>query len=402
MSCSICGKICRCAESRQKVTRTVVLDDMEPYQDTEEQFASSVAGTAYRHQELASGKSDRHPIAPQEASQTDLPSSSMNSTENLTPDSWKDELASRLQNYKARRRRSAGDSSLSFNFESTTANHVFLRPERDPEPEPVYQEPDPAPSYMHTSAAPALEEPITAATVADLHEQLDEAIAETQASFAGFAEPVVKATPEPAKLIVFPRPPMMQEPPRDQLADPVFETPRIVEVPEAVQVAIPLADITLQPDVPEDQCVPHIEELAELPYRVAPQAQRIAAEIVDTLTVAVATGIFGTILAKMNAAVLLTDPKTTIEMAFMIPVTFWCLYKYMFLVYSGTTPGMKLAKLQLINFDGELPGAKRRRNRALSMIVSIFPLGMGLLWSFVDPDQLCWHDRISKTYLTGR
>lgn len=384
------------------MTRTVVLDDTEPYEDTEEQFASSVAGTAYGHPELSSGKHDARVTVSQGQMQHDLLSSSMTSTEKLTSDSWKDEVASRLQNYKARRRRSAGDGSMSFNFESTTANHVFMRPERDTEPEAVYQELDPAPSYMHTSAAPAIEEPVARASVADLNEQLDEAIAEAQASFTAFVEPVVKPAPEPAKLIVFPRPPMMQEAPRDQLAEPVFETPRIVEVPEAVQVAIPLADITLQPDVAEDQCVPHVEELAELPYRVAPQAQRIAAEIVDTLTVAVAAGIFGTILAKMNAAVLLTDAKTTVEMAFLVPVTFWCLYKYLFLVYSGTTPGMNLAKLQLINFDGEIPQAKRRRNRALSMIVSIFPLGLGLLWSFVDPDQLCWHDRISKTYLTGK
>ena len=25
---------------------------------------------------------------------------------------------------------------------------------------------------------------------------------------------------------------------------------------------------------------------------------------------------------------------------------------------------------------------------------------MGLLWSLVDVDALCWHDRISHTYLT--
>jgi uncharacterized RDD family membrane protein YckC len=374
---------------------------MEPYEDTEEQFASSVAGTAYRHQELATANGERRANALQETSQHDPLSSSMTSTENLPPDSWKDEVASRLQNYKARRRRSIGGESLSFNFESTTANHVFMRPEREPEPEPVYREPEQAPSYMHTSAAPAFEASGTL-SVADLHEQLDEVIEEAQSDFVGFAAPVTKAAPEQAKLIVFPRPPMMEEAPRDQLAEPVFDTPRILEVPEAVQVAIPLADITLQPEVPEDECVPHVEELAELPYRVAPQAQRIAAEIVDTLTVGVATGIFGTILAKMNAEVLLSNPKTTAEMAFLIPVTFWCFYKFLFLVYGGTTPGMKLAKLQLINFDGELPQRKRRRTRALSMIVSIFPLGLGLLWSFVDPDQLCWHDRISKTYLTGR
>jgi hypothetical protein len=27
---------------------------------------------------------------------------------------------------------------------------------------------------------------------------------------------------------------------------------------------------------------------------------------------------------------------------------------------------------------------------------------MGLLWAFVDVGALCWHDRISRTYLTDR
>ncbi len=27
---------------------------------------------------------------------------------------------------------------------------------------------------------------------------------------------------------------------------------------------------------------------------------------------------------------------------------------------------------------------------------------MGLLWALVDVDMLCWHDRISQTYLTSR
>ena len=26
---------------------------------------------------------------------------------------------------------------------------------------------------------------------------------------------------------------------------------------------------------------------------------------------------------------------------------------------------------------------------------------MGLLWAFVDIDALCWHDRISRTYLAS-
>jgi len=27
---------------------------------------------------------------------------------------------------------------------------------------------------------------------------------------------------------------------------------------------------------------------------------------------------------------------------------------------------------------------------------------MGLMWAFVDVDELCWHDRLSRTYLSER
>ena len=28
----------------------------------------------------------------------------------------------------------------------------------------------------------------------------------------------------------------------------------------------------------------------------------------------------------------------------------------------------------------------------------LLPLGLGLLWSLLDDDRLCWHDRISRMY----
>jgi hypothetical protein len=34
------------------------------------------------------------------------------------------------------------------------------------------------------------------------------------------------------------------------------------------------------------------------------------------------------------------------------------------------------------------------------MIVSLISGGVGFGWAFLDPDTLCWHDSISRTYLT--
>jgi len=39
--------------------------------------------------------------------------------------------------------------------------------------------------------------------------------------------------------------------------------------------------------------------------------------------------------------------------AFFSCRAFWCAYQYLLLVYSGATPGLKLAKLELQRFDGD-------------------------------------------------
>jgi len=34
----------------------------------------------------------------------------------------------------------------------------------------------------------------------------------------------------------------------------------------------------------------------------------------------------------------------------------------------------------------------------MALYLSVLSLGMGVLWSLVDVDRLCWHDRISQTF----
>lgn len=413
MSCPICGEHCRCAEPRAHASRSVTLAEVDAYDPSEEQFASSVmTGVASQDDEqiLASGtlvsarERYRNVHAPEPQAGLPLPTFSMESSVSQNQaihDEWRDEVTSRLQSYKARRRRSQGDETMSFNFESTAGNHVFLQPEPDPMAT-AYSEPEPAPNYYAAHAYAT--EPVFEETS---NHSMDQPTSDLQPSFLEFDEPEPKRSNalETAKLIFFPKPPMPQEMRADELADPVFETPRILDAPEEVQdeaVAIPLADITLNPEQEEDHCVPYIEPITELPVSVAPVAQRIFAEVLDTLLVLLASGIFGTIVAKLNPASFTQEIHAFIGMVVLVPAIFWAIYKYMFLVHGGTTMGMQMAQLRLVYFDGNTPNIAPRRYRALSMLVSIFPLGLGLLWSFVDPDTLCWHDRISRTYMTAR
>jgi uncharacterized RDD family membrane protein YckC len=394
----------------------VSLVDVDAYDETEEQFASSVmADVALKDEEqelasgtLASARKRYGGIGSEPQIDPPLPTRSLG-TETLpnpfdTQDEWRNEVASRLQSYKARRRRSLGDSTMSFNFESTAGNHVFLKPDHDTLAT-AYAEPEPAPNYYapHACAAEPVFEEIPTPVI-------DQPTSDAQTTLEGFAEPgpqlqaEQKINPilEKAKLIFFPKPPLANELRTDELADPVFDTPRILDATEELEsVAIPLADITLNPQE-EDPCPSYTEPMMEFHVTVAPVPQRVFAEVLDTLLVLLASGIFGTIVAKLSPAWLTLEKHALLGILLLVPAIFWSVYKYMFLVHGGVTPGMQMAQLRLVHFDGHMPSRVPRRYRALSMLVSIFPLGLGLLWSFVDPDTLCWHDRISRTYMTAR
>jgi uncharacterized RDD family membrane protein YckC len=92
--------------------------------------------------------------------------------------------------------------------------------------------------------------------------------------------------------------------------------------------------------------------------------------------------------------------KPALACAFAVPAILWMVYQYLFLTYAGRTPGMSLAHMSLVNFEGGEPDQRRRRQRAISMIVSLISGGVGFGWALLDPDTLCWHDSISRTYVT--
>jgi uncharacterized RDD family membrane protein YckC len=74
-------------------------------------------------------------------------------------------------------------------------------------------------------------------------------------------------------------------------------------------------------------------------------------------------------------------------------------YLQLFYVLGKSTPGMKYAHLRLATLDGEVPTRGQRLMRLFSVAFSILPLGLGLVWFLFDEDHLCWHDRLSRTYL---
>jgi uncharacterized RDD family membrane protein YckC len=75
------------------------------------------------------------------------------------------------------------------------------------------------------------------------------------------------------------------------------------------------------------------------------------------------------------------------------------LYLGLFNALGKGTPGMRYARIALCTFEGEIPTRRMRLNRLAALVVSVLPVGIGMLWSIFDEDQLSWHDRLSGTYL---
>ena len=80
-------------------------------------------------------------------------------------------------------------------------------------------------------------------------------------------------------------------------------------------------------------------------------------------------------------------------------VLFALLYTLLFYMLGEGTPGMHYAHLRLATFDGRRTSRKDRLVRMAGLLLSVLPLGLGLLWTLFDEEHLCWHDRWSKTYL---
>ena len=201
--------------------------------------------------------------------------------------------------------------------------------------------------------------------------------------------------PPGAKIIEFPRfawaPP---PPPPDQLAEPVGEQLRILEVPEFQPPPPALGGITIEP-VPAE---PIEKQLGiDIPLQIAPLERRVAAAAIDGLIIASASALFGVIFWRIVAV---RPPQVQLlGLGTGMLAVFWALYQFLLIVYSGSTPGLRAAGLELTRFDGKGTSRSVRRWRILAAYLSALSLGMGYAWVFLDEDGLCWHDRITRTHL---
>jgi uncharacterized RDD family membrane protein YckC len=130
---------------------------------------------------------------------------------------------------------------------------------------------------------------------------------------------------------------------------------------------------------------------------VAPFGVRIMAGVVDCALILASFVSLG-FLAARNVEHPPTGKAAEIA-GFLALILIGLVYYAFFFSLRISTPGMKYAGIGLCTFDDHVPTRPQLRRRLGAMVLSMIPVGLGVVWSIFDEDHLSWHDRYSQTYL---
>jgi uncharacterized RDD family membrane protein YckC len=350
------------------------------------------------------------------------------------PDSWRVEVAHRLERYRTRRKpRSPRYPSLLLPFDAPESWSRPAQPTGSAGTGSAEIESAEIGSAEVATAPARTAQGFTCQT----KEEPPAAGAPSFAEPRPASQPAQEPSPEPsAKVIEFPRSAAIPVFQVSDLADPVFDRdrPRIVEAPEMLPPPPALGGMLIESAQQEAA-----DRRADSPsaFPSAPSAsiaQRALAALVDGVVLATALAAFATIFLRLNptlnpvrgpfpmhpgpmlagpalsgptlaaptlAGPMLSGPTLAVALA-VVAVLLWKAYEFLFVVYTGSTPGLRAARLRLVEFDGSPLNRRLRRWRVLASCLSAFSAGLGYLWCVLDQDGLCWHDRITRTHVQSQ
>lgn len=175
-----------------------------------------------------------------------------------------------------------------------------------------------------------------------------------------------------------------------------------INVPSApVWMRAEFATIEVEPQSEEDLLdQPALQHQSPNPIRLAPLGRRSMALVVDAslvLAVFVSVAIEFVLHAKQMPGLHLAELGAVVAV-----LAISAAYQTLFLALTKATPGMRYAGIALCTFDGRSPSREQRSRRLTGLLLSVLPLGLGIVWALFDDDHLTWHDRLSKTYLRRR
>jgi|HubBroStandDraft_2_1064218.scaffolds.fasta_scaffold63912_1 uncharacterized RDD family membrane protein YckC len=170
--------------------------------------------------------------------------------------------------------------------------------------------------------------------------------------------------------------------------------------PERFEISIPRLETTAIATHGGWQAVPHADpgEGHASRLAVAPLADRRRAAAADTALLIFSYGGMLALFTVLGGHIGFN--KLDLTVAGVTFALFYAQYFALFTVFGGSTPGMMLRRLRVVSFQGTVPTSRQMAWRSFGYLISAGTCFLGFSWALWDDDQLCWHDRISQTYLT--
>jgi uncharacterized RDD family membrane protein YckC len=217
---------------------------------------------------------------------------------------------------------------------------------------------------------------------------------------------------DPAAISIQPAPATMDPPVAPEWMRPEWPAMTLEASPPSMTLEAqpPLMNFAAQPPTldfavqPREQIVDEfLEEPASKPgleIEPAPMSRRLLAAFVDCTLIAAAL-----VAAAMLAASNVSELPGVRAVEFGAAVALLAIgvaYHTCFMTLAQATPGMKYAGIEINTFSGYTTSRGQRCGRLLAMLLSVLPLGLGVVWALFDDGHLTWHDRLSRTYLRKR
>jgi uncharacterized RDD family membrane protein YckC len=123
---------------------------------------------------------------------------------------------------------------------------------------------------------------------------------------------------------------------------------------------------------------------------------RTLSGLVDLIIIGLSTGIL-ILAADIFSGIKVLGFGSIVNYTLLFLLIYF-LYSLFFFRISSQTIGMMITHLRMVNgVDMERPSVGRILVRCVGYLISLFCLGLGLLWAFFDQEHRCFHDRLTNT-----
>ena len=132
----------------------------------------------------------------------------------------------------------------------------------------------------------------------------------------------------------------------------------------------------------------------------APWPILLAGTLTDTAVVAVFT-VAAALVARqvlISSGGVIPSSQTYLPVLAATAVLIALIYKALWAMFGQETPGLQGVRLELVGFNHRRPSFAQRMIRVLVGWLGFATVGLGVVYSIVDRNGLCWHDHASQSY----